>query len=421
MSVLLLSGVYLYNTFAVFTEEKHFNVINGKVGDPGDIYFAYYVDDNITRELPKKGSDYTLDTEKSNCTNGVVPSWDDAGWKFIGDFSNYNVTDYTRTRCNLYFKAKLTVAKYITTLATADTANLAEDDDGNTRYIGANPNNYVSIDGELWRIIGLMKGVDDGTGSKEDRVKLIRDDSIGDYSWDTSGSNVNGGYGVNEWSQADLMKLLNTGYESKTIGGSLYWNSSSGTCYNGQNNATTRCDFTNTGIKDKLKTLIGDAVWNTGATTTDSQITRKFYTEERGNMNGKICSSGDYCNDTVKRTKTWIGKVGLMYPSDYGYATSGGSTTDRATCLNTVLYNWNNFSDCYNNDWLYNSTSSQWTLSPFASSSYALIAFYVRDIGNVTDRNVYDRNTVRPAVYLLSNVEVKSGDGTSSNPYILGL
>ncbi len=147
LSVLLLSGVYLYNTFAVFTEEKHFNVINGKVGDPGDIYFAYYVDDNITRELPKKGSDYTLDTEKSNCTNGVVPSWDDAGWKFIGDFSNYNVTDYTRTRCNLYFKAKLTVAKYITTLATTDTANLAEDDDGNTRYIGANPNNYVSIDG----------------------------------------------------------------------------------------------------------------------------------------------------------------------------------------------------------------------------------------------------------------------------------
>ena len=31
------------------------------------------------------------------------------------------------------------------------------------RYIGANPNNYVKFNDELWRIIGVF-GVDDGTG-----------------------------------------------------------------------------------------------------------------------------------------------------------------------------------------------------------------------------------------------------------------
>ncbi len=318
--------------------------------------------------------------------------------------------------------------EYITTLATTDTTNLATDDYGNTRYIGADPSNYVSIDGDIWRIIGTMKDIDDGTGNKEDRVKLIRASSIGSYSWDTSVSSVNGGYGVNEWSGADLMKLLNPGYESETVGGSLYWNNQSGKCYSSSNNGTTSCNFTSTGIKDKLKTLISDAVWNTGSqgtndyTSASNGLTKHFYAYERSENTGKICSSGDYCTDTVERTTTWKGLVGLMYPSDYGYATSGGSTTDRAACLNKELYNWDSssVSDCKNNDWLYNSSSAQWTISPYASSSYAYSAFYVHSDGYVIDHNVFGGNGVRPVVYLTSNVGVQSGDGSSGNPFILG-
>ena len=360
------------------------------------------------------------------------------------------------------------VTDAVTMLANYDTTNLAVDDYGNTRYIGKSPNNYVRVEGEeytndvyfgyysttsalykeyssleectnassykynckvgiakgtpiLWRIIGTMKDVDDGTGKKETRVKLIRASSIGGYSWDTSESSVNSGWGVNEWSQADLMKLLNPGYESESVGGSLYWNSGSGTCYDYNNNSTGSCDFTSTGIKEKLKTLISDAVWNTGASTTDAQIASKFYTEERGTRNGKICSSGNYCNDTVERTTTWTGKVGLMYPSDYGYATSGGSTTDRATCLNTYLNSWrsSSVSDCKNNDWLYNSSSAQWTILPYAFSSNADSAFYVDSPGLVNESFVCYGYGVRPVVYLTSNVGVQSGVGSSGNPFIL--
>jgi hypothetical protein len=81
------------------------------------------------------------------------------------------------------------------------------------------------------------------TRTKEYRVKLIRNEPIGLYSYDTSASTVNSGYGINEWSQADLMKLLNPGYESNqdlnnsgttiTVNNSLYWTKGSGTCYNG--------------------------------------------------------------------------------------------------------------------------------------------------------------------------------------------
>ena len=57
------------------------------------------------------------------------------------------------------------------------------------------------------------------------------------------------------------------------------------------------------------------------------------------------------------RSTSWTGKVGLMYPSDYGYATSGGTTTNRASCLAKEMYNWDDssVSDCKNNDWMYNS------------------------------------------------------------------
>ena len=222
------------------------------------------------------------------------------------------------------------------------------------------------------------------------------------------------------------MKLLNPGYESETVGGSLYWNNQSGKCYSSLNNGTKACDFTSTGIKDKLKTLISDAVWNTGANdgktyTYSNIITSKFYELERSSNTGKICSSGNYCNDTVERTTTWKGLVGLMYPSDYGYATSGGDTTDRATCLNTVLYSWDgsSVSDCKNNDWLLKN-SWQWTLSASASSSFANCAFNVTSGGNVTSNNAFNYYAVLPVVYLTSNVGVQSGDGSSGNPFILG-
>ena len=63
--------------------------------------------------------------------------------------------------------------------------------DNNLRYVGANPCNYVKIDDEYWRIIGVMNNIDDGTGKKETRIKLIRNESIGAYSWDSSESSIN--------------------------------------------------------------------------------------------------------------------------------------------------------------------------------------------------------------------------------------
>ncbi|MBD9075349.1 hypothetical protein EGP91_05070, partial [bacterium] len=284
------------------------------------------------------------------------------------------------------------------------------------------------IDNEYWRIIGVMNNIDDGTGKKETRIKLIRNESIGYYSWDSSESSVNNGYGVNEWSQADLMKLLNPDYESESVGGSLYYNSSSGNCYSSDHNRTKACDFTTTGLKTNLKKLVGNTLWNTGTNGTNSWqlastgLASHFYSYERSNDNGKICTSNYECNDTVTRTTTWNGKIGLMYPSDYGYATSGSSTTNRTFCLNKELSSWgaDSYSSCKNNDWLYNSGKWQWTLSPTASSSNDYYAFTVSSYGIVYGSYIAFTNFVWPSVYLVSKTTILGGEGTQENPYTIG-
>ena len=62
---------------------------------------------------------------------------------------------------------------YLTDEVVAD-----ETVDNNLRLIGAEPNNYVAFNNELWRIIGVMNNIDDGTDTKETRLKIIRDELI---------------------------------------------------------------------------------------------------------------------------------------------------------------------------------------------------------------------------------------------------
>ena len=237
------------------------------------------------------------------------------------------------------------------------------------RYMGANPNNYVKFNDELWRIIGVFD-VDDGTGKIEKRMKIIRNESIGSVSWDSNSNN--------KWSTAPLKATLNTG-----------------TFY--------------TGLKDTAKSMIGDAKWYLGGSSTYNDGTPPmFYTRERGTA----VYSG--------RSTNWIGKVGLMYPSDYGYATSGGSSKNRASCMAKEINNWDDssYSDCPYNDWLYNSSQNQWTMSPRAdNSNYVFRVSYAGYVDSFYASNSY---AASPVVHLKSTIKVISGSGTTSSPFILG-
>ena len=383
--VLLIAFVFIYSSFASFQTNETRTFINGNVVDPGDLYFAFYVDGVISSTMPAKGEGYVLDKEKTTCTNGATVEWLADEWA-----PKINNLTKARTKCTLYFKEQTfadillacndTAAKCLKNNASLNTAELVDDEtvDHNIRYIGANPNNYVTFNNELWRIIGVMNNIDDGTGTKETRLKIIRNELYSeDMRWDTDN--------VNDWSTASLQEELNGTYLEN--------------------------------ITSPSKEMIGNAIWklgglsSSGSDTNNYQnaITSTWYTYERGT---EVYEG---------RPTEWTGKIGLMYPSDYGYATSGGSITNRETCLNTALYNWKDYDDCFNHDWLHGrSNEEQWTLTSGSSRSDTVFRVNFRG-GMVYNNASIQYIAVTPALYLNSNVKITSGEGTESNPFNLSL
>jgi len=290
---------------------------------------------------------------------------------------------------------------------------------GNLRYYGASPDNYIwynctdynnqsSSTCEKWRIIGIVDG----------KVKIIRNDSIGSYSWDTANQ-----AGINQWGEstisstgakyigADMMRLLNPGYETVTssdpdgntllANNSLYWNAASGNCYNAITFGYTSCNFTSAGIRNnKTRSMVSDSLWYTGAYTSYTSYPNQLYTEERDGVTRTITS--DYV-----RTDEWTGRVALAYPSDYAYA------ADLSICSQTLnLYN---DSTCANNDWLRSLLGNTTLLNSKYDTTQT--AFYIYTSGYAANGYVYNARARRPVLYLDKNVIIRGGAGTSDHPY----
>ena len=281
--------------------------------------------------------------------------------------------------------------------------------DKNLRYVGASPKNYLKFNDETWRIIGVFNNIttiDEQENEKtESLVKIVRNDSLGYYSWDSSDSSTNRGLGVNEWSQADLMYELNCdgkstkycrdditeGYLSNLTTGSTTW-------YNGPNNSKNVPYDYSKNIKPSSIDKVAKVRWNTSRTTYNASALNS-YNQERSTT---LISTP---SDNVPRKNTWDGKIALMYPSDYGYA-----STDQA-CRSGF-----GSSTCKNENWLFNS-ASQWTLSP--SSGIASNVFDVRSGGNVYYTDAYFTSGVRPVLFLKSNVVITGGTGDEKDPYTI--
>ena len=326
--------------------------------------------------------------------------------------------------------AKVTATNNSITYNTAPSVSLMNDrlggtttslDGGNIRYYGASPNNYIyfncsdysnqtSSTCETWRIIGVFDG----------KLKLIRGSQIGTYSWDNKNTSTGAesANGKNDWTTARLMKLLNPvdyyindnndkDSEGNYLGYSLYYNSTSGKCYSGQNNATVDCDFTSTGIKnDETRNMIAETTYNLGGWNTFTVYPNEIYEYERGTT-----------VYTGRTTTPWTGKIALAYPSDYGYA------ADLNQCVNKQLNKYND-STCTSNNWMKsiitnNGSNHGWLLTPHSNYSYIAWGVILSGImgGN---RAYYSSYGAAPVLYLSSELGIESGgDGSSSNPYKL--
>ena len=384
----LLCLYFAYSKFSISEEQA---VIRTTVGDfiHGDVLIGAYIDGEYSSTIPGKDDAYTV--EKVVCDNDAVGTWNVEKWGLLVN----NLSK--RTKCNVYFK-KYLIADKIIELAQSDTVNFANDDpDGNIRYMGANPDNYVYFNCsdytnqsdstcEKWRIIGLFNNITKSDGTKENLVKIVKSESIGTIAWDENPD----GY----WTNATLQQNLN-----------------SGTYY------------TTTLKNDVTRSKIENVMWNLGASSTTTDVTAKMFYERERSVNTN--------NDEIS---TWTGKVGLIYASDYGYATSGGTIANRATCLQTALNNWKNsdVSDCKDNNYLYKSSQVQWLLN-FGNGDRVLnidikgkvgyTAAFAGKYSHLELAITFDNQNVNvyPSLYLKSNISISAGTGSSSDPYQLSI
>ena len=436
--VLIVTISIIYFTYSKFTSTNEVTAYETTV-EPfikNDYFIASYIDGEWSNTIPGKNDGYVVD--KIVCDNGAIGVWDNDDW-------GIKITNATqKIKCGVYFKQ----ATVILGRVIEDESQIATDDpDSNIRYIGANPNNYVYFNCsdystqsdstcEKWRIIGVFKNVTKSDGTKEDLVKIVKDDRLNNTNirWDYKKNGVGTSTtdnGSNDWTDSQLMMMLNptdylkSGYTidnnivKDSKGQAIYQNM--GSYYNGTSGCEpgyvasgadftcTSIDFTSTGLKnDSTRNAIESVVWNLGGSTDYYVTSSTYYERERGTS----VASG--------HATTWTGKIGLMYPSDFGYATSGGSTTDRARCLAKNMYSWDEsyVSDCKTNDYLYKSSYSQWALTPLSSGAYYVLEVYFKGYVNL-DR-AYNAFGVRPVVFLKSNISITDvGIGTSESPYQL--
>ncbi len=331
----------------------------------------YLTDRYIFNEGITEGNTYTIKVQAVD-SNGMVSAFNTNNQK------EFKIEILAAKCINQQVSNCFTASNYLeSTLYYHDSSSSKGAQDDSYRYEGYNyeyVNNYVCLDGtstttgtcangdsDLYRIIGLFKNEDEKSedyGQYE--MKLIKYDyatttelgTTGAFAAAyTAGDDYNGGDGYYKGNKANYSKI-----------GGYYWSSK-------DNNVN---DWSESELrKTNLNTTYLNYLKNTKKIDTDKLITTHTWS-----LNGIISEIPN--------------KIGLMYASDYSYAS-----------------------------WL-SMGLNEWTIS--ASSLNGDSAYYIGNTGilgySIINLNA---NGIRPCFYLTSSVKLKGGDGSYSNPYRVGL
>jgi len=243
------------------------------------------------------------------------------------------------------------------------------------RYRGGDStvNNYVTFNNEVWRIIGIIP-TETINGNVENRIKIIRDESIGNMYWNTTKDTTTSSW--NNWVTGTLNTYLNN-------------------------------DYYNT-LSSDAQNMIGTAKYYLGGYN-DSNITSdvmwQYERKNDANRTGYYYGTNPIMQNDVSK------KIAIMYASDYGYAAS-------KECSKGLSYYYEDSNCITSNNWL-DKSQDEWLLPQYSGNSSG--AFFVRSSGDVTYGGVVNGGeyAVRPVLYLSSNVKISGGEGTSQKPYQL--
>ena len=241
-----------------------------------------------------------------------------------------------------------TAAEFITNLYTEDSTELYYDKNKNLLYYGANPNNHIIINQEMWQIIGVYNN----------KLKLIKENSIGNYQYDSN---------LNYYQNSKINNLLNE----------LYYKSAKGTCY--QDNLEKECDFTNTGLTKETITLLDMQTVNNETTSIENKENFK--------------------ESQITITNTFETNISLPSITDY---------------INTLYCKEEN--TC-NTSWMTKPGTLLLTLNDINNNIYTMS---ITEDGSIKiDNDATTNLEVRPVIVLKEENYIIKGNGTQDTPYIL--
>ena len=230
---------------------------------------------------------------------------------------------------------------------------------------------------ELWRIVRINE---DGS------VRLIKQDVIGTSAFNSS--NADNAY---------------VGYMYGTPGATTYTSTHTNT------NSSTIKTMLDTWYQNNLmnySSLIADSGFCGDRSLSSGTGIGQAYTEY--GAYGRLYANTpqfkcQQSNDLYTTTTSTKGNKALTYPiglitADEAFYAGGGYFENKTYYLHFEV--------------------AIWTMSPSFSDSRANVWRVIAD-GRVNNDNVDDEWGVRPAINLKSTVEITSGDGTSSNPYVI--
>ncbi len=306
---------------------------------------------------------------------------DTSGCTYIGNLtSSDKITVRIQTISTSYLDSQMSF--YLRRTTATKTAKVGY------RYEGSNPNNYVLFNNELWRIIGVVDESSHGVSGQQ-LVKLVRNDSLNGIVSKSS---------QNDYNNSSLKTILNNYYynmqdaTSTDYCYSYYWGSLSTDDIKGN------CNYTVDGINSTYRQMIQSATWYQGGINSDTANITEAFQNER-----ELAADGLHDRETLNT------KIGLLYYSDYLY---GALASDCSR--STLISNYFNSSSCGGKNWL-SSKSFLLTITPYIDHVNNMYSINGSDWPNAGGFMVY------PALYLNSSVYVLDGDGSITDPYIIGM
>ena len=257
-------------------------------------------------------------------------------------------------------------------------------------YRGGSPNNYVTFNNELWRIISV--------NTSDNTIKIIRNEILLDKPFDTcSNGRYDGQYCNDNSNGCNIYGSTSTLYDNNLNLITTLGREYNGTKYTLPNKESEISIYLNgeyyNGLDAEAKNMIKeDAVYKVGVL---------YYN------NTSIIQDMEQVNATK-----WKGKVGLIDATEYIKA----STYTNCLDINSAYFK----NVCSNNNWMY-LNDYWWTLTGYSMNISRISWFIINDGSMGTDMGVYSNLGVRPVVTLKAEVKITSGDGSQNNSYQLSI